>query len=158
MPRRRPANYAGSPAMLGPGGTRQTRSLWSLRHAARLFPPAPALLGAFEADGCPPRVRCMSRPPSARDESKPRRRRRRVSQPRTRHSGSACLSDRRERVRNRPVVIGNRGEKRREPDRRLRQQPEGRRRRPAALLGYFLGRQEVTRISRRSRRRNGICF
>src|SRR6056297_3274524 len=51
MPRRRPADCAGFPAMLGPGGTRRTRSLRSLRHAARLFPPGAALLGAIEADG-----------------------------------------------------------------------------------------------------------
>jgi len=71
MPRRRPANCAGFPAMLGPGGTRRTRSLRSLRHAAPLFPPGPALLGAIEAEGWPPKVGCVSQMTTARDEPAP---------------------------------------------------------------------------------------
>jgi len=90
-------------------GRAELAPLRSLRHAARLFPPGPVLLGALEADGSPPNVRCVSLPTSARVEPAPRRRRRRVSQPRTEVSGSACLSDRRERVRNRPFAARNAG-------------------------------------------------
>jgi hypothetical protein len=90
-------------------GRAELAPLRSLRHAARLFPPGPVLLGAIEADGLAPSVPCLSQLAPVRDEPAPGRRRRRVSQPRTGISGSACLSDRRERVRNRPFAARNAG-------------------------------------------------
>jgi len=94
-------------------GRAELAALRSLRHAASLFPPGPALPGAIEADARPPNVRCMSLSISARGATAPRSRRHRVSRPRTEVSGCAFLSDRRERVRNRPFAArdaGNRAE------------------------------------------------
>src|SRR6056297_433032 len=113
MPRRRPA-APGSLRCSVRAGRAELAPLRSLKHAARLYPPGPALLGAIEAEGVPAEREESSATTSERAVPAPRRRRRRVSPPRTEQSGSACLSDRKG-ASSEPAV---RGEKRRAPGRR----------------------------------------
>ena len=85
-----------------------------------------------------------------------RRRRRRVSQPRTGHSGSACLSDQRERVRNRPSGARNAGNRTGGCASSRRTGGVARQRFLVTSWGARIIMTIVTRISRRSRRRKRL--
>jgi len=98
---------------VGPGSAElaMVAALPSLRHAAALVPARPAMLGGGDGGMRARNVQCPSfqhAPNVRRPPHLPRWRR--VSQQRTKVSGSACLSDRRERVRNRPFAVRNAGD------------------------------------------------